>query len=357
MSTRTPLQTREVFLDTEAYRRLGFDTSKPSIKALQEHVLADRLQLHTTDITLSEVERQIAAIAQDAMQEVKRARATLAAWHVRAPKALGKRKLVKPINAEAVAREAFNNFKNGIAPFTQHFASQQEATEIFRAYFRREPPFDGQGGKSVKEFPDAFVISQLQDWCERNNSFMYVVTADKAMLRAAEGKERLIALETLDELLEAATREHDPNVIERVETILEQPDFEDQLSRAIDRSLDDLIVNYMGSLYEGEASEPSRAGDPSIVDWTVISTVDQSYGLIIEFDVDLLVQVHFTDVSMASYDNEDGVYIGAEPGHAEIEEDSIRLKMFIQTHNDCSITRAELLTAEIEAYGPDETYK
>lgn len=346
-----PLRTREVFLDTEAYRRVGFDTSKPSLEALSGHVAEDRLQLHLTDITLSEIRRQIAADAQEAMEAIKRARSMAAKWRRRAPKALGKGpKLKRPIDTEAVAQEAFEHFRDSLAPFTQHFVAQQKGTDIFRAYFDREPPFDGQAGKSVKEFPDAFVIFALEEWCLFNNTFMYVVTGDGAMRRAAMAKSRLLPVETIDDLLQTATIEYTPDVLLTVETILEQPEFEDQLSMAIDRCLEDLIVIYMGDLAEGEASDPARSGNPSITDWTVISAFDKGYGLIIEFDVDLLVQVHYEDRSMASYDKEDDVYFGADPADTEVEEEEVSLRMFIQVHEDCSITRAELLTAQVNVY-------
>ena len=39
----------------------------------------------------------------------------------------------------------------------------------------------------------------------------------------------------------------------------------------------DLEIVYMGDLNGGEASDPARAGDPRIIDWTVISAFDQRY--------------------------------------------------------------------------------
>jgi hypothetical protein len=107
---------------------------------------------------------------------------------------------------------------------------------------------------------------------------------------------------------------------------------------------------------DGEAGQPRRAGEPSVVNWTVISAFDKGYGLILDVEIDLLVDVEFEDVSMASYDNEDGVYVGAEPGSSEVEEKA-ELRMFIQVHENCAITRAELLTTEVNVYGPDENYQ
>lgn len=351
---REALRTREVFLDTEAYRRFGFNQEKPSLQALLSHVEGDRLQLHMTDITLREIERQIAGVAHKAVEDISRARALTAKWRKRAPKALGKpAKLPKPIDAEAVASETFERFQCALRPYLMHRATQEGAEEIFRDYFARKPPFDGEGGKSVKEFPDAFVIAALDRWAYEQNTLLYVITNDMAFLRAAATRQNLIPIETVDELLEIATVEHNPDVISTIEIVIEQPEFEEQLARAVEGVLDDLAVYYAGDLFDGEASDPASSGEPKLFDWVVISAADDVFGLIVEFEIDLLFQVHYEDVSMASYDREDGIYLGAEPAVAEVEE-TVTLRMFIQVHESGSITRAELLTGTVTIYGPHE---
>lgn len=351
-----PLLTREVFLDTEAYRRVGFDTTRPSIAALISHVADERLELHTTDITLQEIKRQIAVEADKVVDEIQRALRTLDKWRARAPRALGKKTKGRKIDAAAVGEEAFDSFRHALAPFNVHRASEQDAKAIFEDYFARRPPFDGEGGKSVKEFPDAFVIANLNEWCRIEDTFMYVVTHDKAMLRAAEAHDRLIPVSTLEGLLQTVTLQHSPGVLQTVDVILDDPGFADQLNDAIDRSIGDLEVIYVGQLYDGEASDPQRAGDPRITKWTVISAFDKRYGVIIECELELLVQVGYEDLSMASYDNEDDVYIGGEAVTDEVEEE-VSLRFFVNVDETGAVRRAEILTPEVTIYGPHDTYK
>lgn len=187
---------------------------------------------------------------------------------------------------------------------------------------------------------------------------MYVVTADQAMRLAAGATTTLIPLETLNELLEAATIEHSPDVLEAVEAILDQPEIIGRLAQAIDNVIDELGIVYVGELYDGEASgEAQRTDDPVIADWTVISAEEGSYGVVIEVVVDLLVPVHFQDLSMAMYDREEGIYFGAEPSDTEVAEDGATLRLFIQLLEDGSITREELLTTDIDVYGEVDWYK
>jgi hypothetical protein len=88
--------------------------------------------------------------------------------------------------------------------------------DIFESYFRRDRPFDK---KDSKEFPDAFVVMALDRWCEREHQKMYVVTNDKAMLRAVEQTKTLIAAPTLEDYL--ALRVENPKIVKKVERILE----------------------------------------------------------------------------------------------------------------------------------------
>jgi hypothetical protein len=353
---REPLRSREVFLDTEIYRRLGFDAQHPSIRSLRNHIEEDRLALHLTDITRREVERQLSQQAREAMDEIGRARATLAKWQVRSPGVLGTPTSRPAIDSEGVAREAVSDFERQLRPFTLHEASLRTGADIFRAYFDRRAPFDG---KNVKEFPDAFVIEALDAWCTENGTRMYIVTADQAMRRAAAATATLIPLATLNELLEAATIEHSPDVLRTVEAILGQPEITARLASAIDNVIDELVPVYVGDdLHDGEVSgEAQRAGDPFVTDWTVISAEGGAYGVVIEVVVDLLVPVHYDDLSMAMYDREEGIYFGAEPSDTEVAEDGATLRLFVQLRDDGTITREELLTSELEVYGQVDWYK
>ena len=71
-----------------------------------------------------------------------------------------------------MGEEVFASFRNALTPFNLHRASEHAARSIFGDYFTRRAPFDGEGGKSVQEFPDAFVIAALGDWCDVGNRLM-----------------------------------------------------------------------------------------------------------------------------------------------------------------------------------------
>lgn len=351
--SRPALSTREVFVDTDPYFRLGHDLTKAPILSLFEHAAEGRLRLHITDLTLREILRQITEAAEKDVASIKVARAALNRWRARAPKAAGSKpaKLLG-LDGEKIGAEAFAEFdrtlvRNGVI---KHDASARPAVPIFQAYFRREPPFDGP---KLKEFPDAFALDALGAWCETNDATMYVVGGDKAMRRAVEAHQRLLGIEDLQDLLAMATIAHSPNVEQAVAKIVALPAFAASLSSAIDDGIDTLEVMYWGDLAEGEASEPQRAGPPEDIDWTVISASGRSYGVIVECQVKILAQLDFEDRSMAMYDREDGVFIGAQSSNTEIEED-VPLRLFVQVDDKGAISCSEMLTHEVALRGEDE---
>ncbi|MEW4468943.1 hypothetical protein AB1K62_14045 [Parasphingorhabdus sp. JC815] len=116
---------------------------------------------------------------------------------------------------------------------------------------------------------------------------MYVITADQAMLRAAETKEPLRELNSLPALLEIVTISHSPQV-ESVNAIVEDDKFVAALETELEVRILELGIVYMGDLADGEAEEVAVSSAPVIINWTVIFASEADYGIIVEFDVDII---------------------------------------------------------------------
>jgi hypothetical protein len=77
---------------------------------------------------------------------------------------------------------------------------------VFDLYFGRKPPF----GKDKKkhEFPDAFAMAAIGDWCEVNKESIYVISADDDMKAVCdEASDVLLYIESLPKFLEAVIQE------------------------------------------------------------------------------------------------------------------------------------------------------
>ncbi|MER9658207.1 PIN domain-containing protein, partial [Mesorhizobium sp. M0152] len=67
-----PLRTRHVFLDTEVYRRAGFNISNTPFTLLAQEIERGRIVLHVSDITLAEIHRQLKETVLEKAAEAKR---------------------------------------------------------------------------------------------------------------------------------------------------------------------------------------------------------------------------------------------------------------------------------------------
>ena len=82
-----------------------------------------------------------------------------------------------------------------------------------------------------------------------------MVTADQAMLRAAEATPNLIPINSLNQLLEtAATAEH-PELLDFVAEAFDKPEFDKATKELFENHLDEVIFYYSGDLVDGEVEE------------------------------------------------------------------------------------------------------
>jgi hypothetical protein len=82
-----PLVSRHIFLDTQVYRALGHNPVNRVMTLLKEQVTSHRVVLHTTDITLAEVRRQIRESVFARQRELGAIEKDIARWRKSAPKA------------------------------------------------------------------------------------------------------------------------------------------------------------------------------------------------------------------------------------------------------------------------------
>ena len=105
------------------------------------------------------------------------------------------------VDAGVIAADLFRHFAKVVVEdwaAIVHRAQELPASAVFADYFARNAPFDKDGSK---EFPDAFMLKSLEQWCSANG----VVTQDAAMSRAADNSAPLRHIATLEQLLSRAS--------------------------------------------------------------------------------------------------------------------------------------------------------
>jgi hypothetical protein len=340
-----PLESRHVFLDTQVYHALGHNPLHKYMSLLKEQVASHRVILHTTDITLLEVKRQIHEAVLAAQRELKKSEKRLNQWRKLAPISAPTLPVsFEPATLSAELFQQFEQFLRDDCKAEIHPAMSVAPASVFDTYFARRPPFDGDNSK---EFPDAFVLQALSQWCEDHNDIMYVVTEDRAMTRAAVADKRLLPLKNIDEVLTRATAKLGTEVYQYVGRALNKQTFRSSLEAALRKQIGGLAFSYTGDeLYDGEAYEGDLIHVVGIGYWSIVGLNKHRVTIILNAEAKVQVDVQYEDHDEAMYDNEDGRWYGTQIASTQIEDD-IELEILVELErNSGTLLEATLLTQE-----------
>ncbi|WP_066659908.1 MULTISPECIES: PIN domain-containing protein [unclassified Sphingomonas] len=334
------LETRHAFLDTQVFWKLRHNPANRALRLVAQHVAGHRLVMHTTDITLQEVARQIAEDVEQTRAVLTKATKDVERWRHSVPDIAPMPNLGFETSRQLFA--AFHRASRDEWRTTEHTATAHPAIGVFADYFAKRSPFDKAGSK---EFPDAFVLHTLEAWCAAHGQRMYVVTMDAAMHRFAEASSHLIPLDTIEELLGAAiasAADEDGEAEAIADALLNAPEFDYRFEQAIGDHMDELILVYGGDLPEGEATGADLGGVIRFVDYRIVSRTATRIGLLVNTDVEINVNVAFENRRYASHDQEDDTWIGSEWDSTVVGAD-IALELYLEME----IATGEIVGSEL----------
>jgi hypothetical protein len=353
IQTNVGLKTRNVFLDTQVYRQYGHNLNAKVLQSLLTQLNDRQCTLHITDITRAEIERQIGELAAEVSQSVNKGTKELRRWNsrfqhktsgVQAP-----RDDVDPAEMKKNAVSDFNFIFHSWNP-VNHAALKIDPKTVFDAYFRRDPPFDHADSK---EFPDAFVIAALDQWCTKEKQQMYVITRDAAMKRTAEVTRTLIPLSSLDEFLQIIVQAQDPAVVSRVEGILNYAKTWDRIATRVRGQIGNLGTIYSGNLMDGEIVDHSPgSGKIELLDFHVISISSEQIEAVLKLKAPIEFELQYLDTTYATYDNEDDTYIGAETASMTFETEAIINAFVVIDASKHKVTEVDVLARDIHVEEP-----
>lgn len=344
-----------MFLDTQVFREYGHNLKAKPLQTFLQLLKDQVFILHTTDITIAEIDRQIQELAVETAVSYGNSIKRIRSWQFSFRESTLSQDELSEIDPLALASEAKKSFRLTLSTEwkpRRHRALEIPPSTVFDRYFNREAPFDE---KESKEFPDAFVVEVLDQWCLSNDSQMYVVTRDKAMQRAAARTASLISLPSLDELMQAVAEGKNPDVLDRVGNLLQSKLLVEKIESTVCVNINEVIVIYSGYLFDGEVVDQRVNDYPlEIIDFQVLSVFGDEIGVIVKLKVPLAVNVQYKDMSDAFYDKEDNEYIGGEIEETEIENE-VTIRVFV-TVNELEPEKAqiEIVTKEVRISEPPE---
>ncbi len=189
-----------VFIDTSIFISSNFNLDSKVFSSLRSLNNSGHVTIILADITIEEIKANLLKSITAAKSIIK--------------KASCEAKVLKNLDTDSYKflfkyfdkKNIFKILEAQITTFIQKCnveiikATEITPKEIFHNYFQCNPPF-GEG-KKKSEFPDAFVIAAICEWCEKNDEKVYIVSEDPDFRKAIVKKDRLEYFPSLSKLLE-----------------------------------------------------------------------------------------------------------------------------------------------------------
>jgi predicted nucleic acid-binding protein len=190
---------KNVFIDTSVFIANNYSYDNPIFKALLEYISQDKVQVILTSVTVQEVKSHIEKDTERTVVAIKKARAEARILRNIPNHPISQ--IFTDFDAKLLRQtltKQFDDFLNAarviIVP-----VDEADIQKVFDLYFKREAPF-GEG-KKKSEFPDAFVLSALNKWCESDSEKACVISTDADMKEGVTSFPCLIHLNTLEEFI------------------------------------------------------------------------------------------------------------------------------------------------------------
>ena len=192
-------------------------------------------------------------------------------------------------------------------------SSISDIQEVFQNYFETKAPF--KEGKKKNEFPDAFTYNTICKWSQSNNKKVYIISNDSDFNELTTDKVDCSYI--LSTILDLISREIDDKHTEFIESVYEdslleitsslESDFKDELTDAVyNKILHDPFYE------EPEVEIPTDIEVEIVIGVINEIVIDSSFSYEVESNITFSISVEYTDLSMAYYDKEDGVWWGEE---------------------------------------------
>jgi len=307
------LETRNIFIDASIFIGQNYNYKSAVFESLRRLVIASNANVYVTDITVREVRAHIAEGVSKAIQAQNKFQKDA--------------RIFRNID-DTPFEEFFHdvNEASAIKTLNDHldrFLSDVSATvlptsgvsidAVFDKYFDKEPPFGD--GKKKAEFPDAFTIAALEDWCEENNEKMYVASADTDLKNHCETSDSLITLNKLAEFI-SLIEFHDKVLAPSVMKLLDRK--QDTIKEAISESFCE--QGFWIDDQDGDVNEV-RVNDIEVEEILLLE-VDKNTAVIqVEVKTNFSADLTYDDLDTASYDSEDKVLIPWQTIDKTVDQD------------------------------------
>ncbi|MEL0454640.1 PIN domain-containing protein [Flavobacteriaceae bacterium SZ-1-7] len=215
---------------------------------------------------------------------------------------------------EKAKREIQEKFHQVIAEFRVEVidTSIVDIKEVLEDYFETKPPF--KDGLKKNEFPDALSINAIKKWCGKTSNTAIHLSNDKDFDEYAE--ESIDCSHDLSGLLEFLFTENSDIQYEFITAIYKKSigEIEVSIEKELSEDLSSLAYSELenDAYYQDVEVDFLEINDFELKIGVINEIEDETFSYEIEMNIIFSVEAYYTDLSMAYYDKEDGVWWGEE---------------------------------------------
>ena len=236
-SSRRGYVSRNVFIDTNVFRKAGMNLDQKLFRALASKCEDFGFRIHMSEIVLRECDAQILEYANTVTKAFRAYGKAAAKWNFQAKHSENvtvDRDPDMDWNATMQSKNFRVRLKNDFGMIVHGF-DEIDTASILEDYFAGREPF--QNGKT--EFPDAMIVQTAARYGIRAGVPSYLISSDKAVLAACVDENYVIGVPSLEAFLA----------------------LDETLDQAIQELVDDLFLNETNPLRETIMIEISDAGE------------------------------------------------------------------------------------------------
>lgn len=293
------LETKNLFIDTQYFVKNNFNFSSKSFVTLQDLCEKGELRYLLTSVVEQEVESKIELSIKDALSSLQSFK--------------GKAKILSTID-DPLLSSFFNEIKeedvyekasqvfhqyNKDCNYEYVEADQVDTEKLLELYFNKKPPFSG--GKKKAEFPDAISLLSLESYLDESEK-IYVISEDKDLKTYCENNEQLIAVDSLEKLLDIYNQHTNVRTEKIKEYLVEATG---QIKEKISQYIENCDV-YNSSTWEDAEVDNFSVSSVGDFEINVIEVNDEECQLTFDVQVEIEVEVIGPDFTNGIYDREDG---------------------------------------------------
>ncbi|SFW76353.1 PIN domain-containing protein [Chitinophaga sancti] len=328
------LKTRNIFIDTQAFVSNNFFQSK-NLQRLAHWGSLNIVNLFLTEITKSEIQSNIKGDLINARQEInrfkenisKRARILRNLPDFRAYIELPELDL--ELDFAKLSKELDEFIENGNVEMIPYEYANLKT--IITKYFKEEKPFSA--GKKKYEFPDAIVLSALDNWCSEKREEMYVISDDadfKGYL-----SDNLIPISDVKTILDKINKQYDKDLSDWLSGLFEIS--RDQIIKKLKKTFKDKVKD---EIWWDITINSIKVLNTELHDFSIVDKEnDGLYIFQFDYDIECEIDATYDDYSTSIYDKEDDKYYGFEESRAKVKiETTQTAELEIEAYYDRDVT-------------------